>query len=520
MVTDNVGSPDFRIFGAATGARTTFRATGTSTLATRCRRQRKRRASKSISTIVSPVNWVYSVRNVLADLGVGDRTLRHLSLRSPVARRRRHRARHVALGNRKRRAAQSRLPEAGLTTTRPVVILGGGIAGLVAARDLGRRGVRSIVLEAGTDVGGLAATKRDADGFSYDVGAHFITNRLAAAVDLGHACRRVSHYGETVSLRGRSFDYPFGLALRPRYALSAVAGRLGSRVESAVSAAEWFRASYGPSLADEVAIPLLEAWSGLPAEQLAAAVGGNIPSSIAATMFRRSVARMSHRAVAIGYSHDAAERVGVFHVYPEEGASAICRALAKNQTADIRLGTPVERIHLEDERVVGVTAAGVDLDVRAVVSTLPVDVLSLLAPDATALVPVKRFRYRSMVFVNLRLRGRGLLPEVVTWTPEHQFPFSDALRPLFRCRCSLPKGRRLSSPISAAKSATPRGRPMMQSSVNNASHHWSQSSQGPDSATLAARLSEQGSPTRSTTSTTRISGRHSPDQRGFVDLPA
>jgi protoporphyrinogen oxidase len=28
-----------------------------------------------------------------------------------------------------------------------------------------------------------------------------------------------------------------------------------------------------------------------------------------------------------------------------------------------------------------------------------------------------------MVFVNLRLRGRGLLPDVVTWLPERQFPF-------------------------------------------------------------------------------------------------
>ena len=28
-----------------------------------------------------------------------------------------------------------------------------------------------------------------------------------------------------------------------------------------------------------------------------------------------------------------------------------------------------------------------------------------------------------MVFVNLRLRGRGLLPHTVTWTPEPQFPF-------------------------------------------------------------------------------------------------
>ena len=40
-----------------------------------------------------------------------------------------------------------------------------------------------------------------------------------------------------------------------------------------------------------------------------------------------------------------------------------------------------------------------------------------------ALDPLARFRYRPMVFVTLRLRGRGLLPDTVVWTPEARFPF-------------------------------------------------------------------------------------------------
>ena len=87
VVTDNVGSPDFRIFGGRHWgghhfprhwhlySRDTLSATA----------EAAGLEVASIATIVSPVNWVYSVRNVLADLGVGDRTLRHLSLRSPVA---------------------------------------------------------------------------------------------------------------------------------------------------------------------------------------------------------------------------------------------------------------------------------------------------------------------------------------------------------------------------------------------------------------------------------------------------
>jgi protoporphyrinogen oxidase len=50
-------------------------------------------------------------------------------------------------------------------------------------------------------------------------------------------------------------------------------------------------------------------------------------------------------------------------------------------------------------------------------------VLPKLIKGSDRLKHMARFRYRPMVFVNLRLRGRRLLPDVVTWTPEKQFPF-------------------------------------------------------------------------------------------------
>jgi len=33
------------------------------------------------------------------------------------------------------------------------------------------------------------------------------------------------------------------------------------------------------------------------------------------------------------------------------------------------------------------------------------------------------FRYRPMVFINMRFEGRGLLPDTVMWFPEKEFPF-------------------------------------------------------------------------------------------------
>ena len=80
-------------------------------------------------------------------------------------------------------------------------------AGLTAATFLRRHGVPVRVYEAGKQIAGLARSERDPDGFTYDFGAHFITNRLAAAVGCSAICRDMPRYGETVWLRGRGYSF-------------------------------------------------------------------------------------------------------------------------------------------------------------------------------------------------------------------------------------------------------------------------------------------------------------------------
>jgi protoporphyrinogen/coproporphyrinogen III oxidase len=76
----------------------------------------------------------------------------------------------------------------------PVAILGAGLAGLVAANELQRRSIPFRLFEAGKQIAGLAKSFRDEAGFSYDFGAHFITNRLAAALGTGGRRRNVRLY--------------------------------------------------------------------------------------------------------------------------------------------------------------------------------------------------------------------------------------------------------------------------------------------------------------------------------------
>src|SRR5205814_1692662 len=150
--------------------------------------------------------------------------------------------------------------------------IGAGLAGLTAATFLRRQGIPVLLYEAGPKVAGLASSFHDGDGFTYDFGAHFITNRLAAALGVGGRCRTVTSYGERVWLKGRSYGYPLGLLSLPRFLRDGLASRLVPKRPSE-SAADWFRTNYGTSFADEVAIPLVEAWSGAPAADLAASVG-------------------------------------------------------------------------------------------------------------------------------------------------------------------------------------------------------------------------------------------------------
>ena len=306
-------------------------------------------------------------------------------------------------------------------TRPPVAVVGAGLAGLTAATFLRRHGVPVRVFEAGPHVAGLAKSERDPDGFTYDFGAHFVTNRLAAAVGVSAGCRPMPRYGETVWLRGEAYSYPLGLLRSPRFVASAVRARLaGGKVRSA---ADWFRAAYGRALADAVAIPIVEAWSGVPAADLSPAVGDKFATGLPRTLVLKAAARLTRRTVAVGYSATVPESPHVWHVYPEGGIGTVCDRLAAEVADAVTTRTPVEAVHVEGGKVVGVRAGGADVEAAAVVSTAPLPALARLVRGTDRVAHLAAFAYRAMAFVNLRLAGPSGLPEVVTWTPGGEFPF-------------------------------------------------------------------------------------------------
>jgi protoporphyrinogen/coproporphyrinogen III oxidase len=308
---------------------------------------------------------------------------------------------------------------------KPIAIIGGGPAGLTAAAFLRRHRVPFILYEAGPKVAGLATSFHDDDGYTYDFGAHFINNRLAAAVGIGAQCRDVLYYGESVYINDKTYGYPLGLMQSPRYAITGGISKIRphSRKRTQSSAAAWFQANYGHTLANEVAIPLLEAWSGVAATDLAASVGDKLQNTIVQTLMLKAASSVTGRAVGCGYSHAFPENANVWHVYPEGGIGLLCQKLAAEVADAIRLESPVEGIIVDDGKVVAVRSRGQEQPVSAVVSTAPCHILSKMVEGTDLLKPLAQFRYRPMTFVNLRLDGRNLLKDTVVWTPEAHFTF-------------------------------------------------------------------------------------------------
>ncbi|MDQ2718417.1 MAG: FAD-dependent oxidoreductase [Bacteroidota bacterium] len=309
---------------------------------------------------------------------------------------------------------------------KPIAIIGAGLAGLTAANFLRSNNIPFILYESGKKIAGLATSFKDDEGFSHDFGAHFITNRLAKAIGINSDCILVKHYGEAVWYKGKSYNYPFGLIKVPKMFQSWFENLLKSigRSSKPASAADWFRKRYGSTLADEIALPLLEAWSGEDAKYLSPAVGdGLFGGGILKTIYLKTAGKLTGRAVSCGYNREKPETPGVWHVYPVNGISTLCEKLAEGLEDSIYLESPVQEILVENEKAVAVIVNGEKKEVSGVISTAPANILSKLVKGTAALQGAKHFRYRPMVFVNMRFTGRKLLPDTVMWFPEKNFSF-------------------------------------------------------------------------------------------------
>jgi monoamine oxidase len=251
-----------------------------------------------------------------------------------------------------------------------VIVVGGGFAGLRAARDLAQHGKRVILLEARDRVGGRTWTRSFADTTEpVEIGGSwFAPEHVEAPAELRRYSLRTRTWGQPAACRWRTggelrtgLPVPFGELADLERSLAAIAadaerhrsGTLGER--ASLSCAAYL---------DELGVPpstreFLTAWWVL--------IGGVHPERGAVV---DAIASMAAHGGATGL-------LTALRFTPVPGWSALAEAMARSPGVDLRLGTAVETVEQERHRI-AVTTSGSRMAAEVVVLALPVNVLPTL----------------------------------------------------------------------------------------------------------------------------------------------
>ena len=303
-----------------------------------------------------------------------------------------------------------------------VLVAGAGPAGLTAAYELTRSGVRVDVHEAEHGVGGIARTETYR-GYRFDIGGHRFYTKVAEIEQLwqdwlGPELLQVPRLSR-IFYEGRFYAYPLQLP--------NVVRNLGL-FESARMTSSYLRARLQPAAPEET----LEDWVvnrfgqrlyrtffktytekvwGLPCSVIRADWAAQ---RIRGLSFTRAVSHALFR------NGQTTSLVGRF-LYPRLGPGQMWEKaadLVKAAGGAVHLGSRVVALHHRQGRVIEATMEGGDgrrtVPVSDVISTMPLPALARAldpAPDRATLDAAGRLRFRDFLIVVLIVKGRDLFPD-------------------------------------------------------------------------------------------------------------
>jgi protoporphyrinogen oxidase len=258
-----------------------------------------------------------------------------------------------------------------------VVVVGGGIAGIVAATEAARAGASVVVLEAASSCGGLLRSVQAPQGEVFDYGTHLLTETGRA--DLDERYIRVWSADEVVrSPHLLPGGYSFG-TLRPRgmwMDWSSAEPRAHARwfrglVAAAdspptmpASAADLLRVRFGQDALTEAFLPVLRKLQGAEPDELAPDVVKLFGLQRVATLTPEASRLLKHDPVfddRLAF-HDCAEKHRERAViYPSRGGMGawVQRLLERAQALGVRFATgcAIQRLLYSGSRVTAVETA-------------------------------------------------------------------------------------------------------------------------------------------------------------------
>lgn len=322
-------------------------------------------------------------------------------------------------------------------TRGPVVILGGGVAGLAAGYYLSRAGFPVTVVEKAPVLGGLCGSFQ-ANGFTLDHGPHKLYSVVPGILDEIKAIvgdRLIEHKKKNrIRLLGRYLDYPLSLGNLLPLLGPARAARLGIGYAGALAGSvaggeprtyeEYILRRFGRGVYELVFEPL--AWKvwGDPKLLSADLARARIPSEGAADLILRL----------LKLKETTQDEDAPFFFYPKGGFGVFPDRLAeeiRNAGGRTLTGATPRRLERDGARITAVEIVRADggserLPVETLVSSIPIHTLgSLLFPgDKAVEEDIARLRLRDLALVFVFLGRDRVVDDHWIFFPERQYPFN------------------------------------------------------------------------------------------------
>jgi monoamine oxidase len=251
-----------------------------------------------------------------------------------------------------------------------VVVVGAGFAGLVAARDLGERGLDVVVLEARDRIGGRTWTRAWPEaGVSVELGGTWFSRERQPGI-----AEEIARYGIAVS-PAWTFDDEVWLADGVRHDGAEGAARRRAALTEAQTvidaATARLRAATDSGPVDlDVAADRWIAGSGLESDAaslllaLVALMAGARPDETSIRLFLDDAGIEDYRLT------DAITDMGETFT---DGSDTLCDAIAADVRGPIERSTPVRRIAQRSDGVTVTTDAGAEIEAHAAIVAVPLN---------------------------------------------------------------------------------------------------------------------------------------------------
>jgi protoporphyrinogen oxidase len=306
------------------------------------------------------------------------------------------------------------------------VIIGAGPAGLTAAYELGKQGLKTVTLEKADKVGGISRTETY-KGYRFDIGGHRFFTKVGEVEALwqeilGDDFIQVPRLSR-IYYDSKFYDYPLSLT-KTLYNLGLVrsAAILGSYLKAKIKKKlnptfeaetfeDWVIDCFGERLYQIFFKTYTEKVWGIPCNQ------------IRADWAAQRIQNMSlKRAVlnALFGGQNAKSLIKAFN-YPRLGPGMMwerCQELVEAQGSEVLLNTAVTRIERQGTRITGVVAQGEEKTIRFTgqqfITSMPVSALVQRldpAPPDHVLQAARGLKYRDFLIVSLVINQPALFPD-------------------------------------------------------------------------------------------------------------